>query len=235
MKKIFIMLMLLLILSGCSGGGENTDKTKMNAPENDAVSATTAKDTDVLAVKGVADSNGYYSIDLPRSSEDLEKLEQINQRLYPISIAMVQTQTKSFEKIEEKLIWQTVYYDIALNYGNNPPFNERSDGNSTQISLENLNSFIKDCFSKELNLTGENLPKEVALVGETVVLPYWQIEGNGVGFVMDSYKKEGNLWYINGEIIAKNNNIFSKGEFILEENGNNTFVTHKILSFTEKN
>lgn len=235
MKKIGILFLAALMLTGCSGGGENTDKTRVDAPENQ-VSATTAKSEErVLAMMGVADSEGYYTIDLPRSVEDLQPLEQINSRLYPVSIAMVQTDTGSFDKVAKDLVWRTVYYDIALNYGSIPPFTQRSDGDSTQISLTNLDTFIKDCFNTDTEVNSDSLPKEAALVGETAVLPYWEIDGKGVGFVMDAYKKEGNLWYIKGEIIAENNEIFSKGEFILEENGSQSQVSHKILSFNEKN
>lgn len=229
-------MVLLVLCTGCSKENQNSDKTKTseNAVYIDETNQSDTTEQRVLAMAGIPNENGYYTIDLPRSAGDLVSIERINERLYWVSVVMAQENVNSFNAVNSNLMWQTLNMEIAFNYGNTLPFKENNDGVSTEISLSDFNNFAKQCFKLDENINMESAPSSFLLNDDLVQIKYSEPKDKAFGFVMSEYKQDGKIWYIKGEIMSSGEKVFAKGEFILEENEGEAIVSHRIVSFKEE-
>lgn len=227
-KIVCIITVMLMGIYLCACGKK--EKGKVDFREN-GTHQTEQLERQALAVLGVPDEGGYYSIDLPRAQEDVSFLEDINTRLYFVSVEMAAQEINEFSSAPDKLVWGTLLMEISFNYGGTQPFKESADQKSTTISLGELVSFAEKCFKTGDGFSAQNMPDNFSLSGDTVNITYRELEASSPGFVMTAYKQDGKLWHIKGEIIGADNTIYTKGEFVVEQNSASDIVSYKILSF----
>ena len=232
MKKILTAIISAgLLVCGCAEKTEdNVDSALKNANSaiEDESKLYAANDNRVLAYVGQPDENGYYSIDLPRAAEDLSSLEQINDRLHFVSAIMAETKVKEFsqKEINSEVYWKTMKQEACFTLGAMAVLNT---GGNASISKEDFISLSLQCFGVEPDF---KTIKEFK-AGESR-LSFNMGEGlkGAYGFVMKEYKKDGNKWYVRGNIMESGDKVFASGTFVLEENDNSDIISHKILSFT---
>lgn len=234
-KKIMCIAAVAMI-SLCAGcKKENKENREISEFSEQTSAVTQATEQRVLAIAGEPNEDGYYSIDLPRSANDLVPLEQINDRLYWASVVMAQENIQEFnENVPPSFLWKTLHMEISFNYGNTKPFKEGSDESYTEIGVEDFYSFAKQCFKIEKSLLKDNMPGSFKETDNVLHIEYGEPEQNAFGFVMNEYKQDGQTWYVKGEIMSSGGNSFVKGEFILEENSKDDMVTYKLVSFSKE-